>query len=321
MNFLQTEKPMIPSEELNIIDPAATRRSLQSTPSGGLRHLLGTSHKVKLGEGVEVLGAVMYLEPHKGAGPTVCPYATPGCSSQCITTTGRMVYGTHRKARVAKTKLFRSFRSDFMAQLRGEVSFHAVKAAARGMTPTIRLNGTSDLAFWRWEHEWYDPAVQGLRMVEYTKRPATSQMLAARDRGWSFTFSWSESVAALARSQSWADVGVNTAVVVAGSLGAKRTVDKAVAAALVQRGSLMGRDTIDGDKHDARFLDPQVGGWVVLKAKGDAHNDRTGFVVRFNEDLLLGTDLPADQCLWQGDESLPGPPPPRSPSGAAKEMT
>jgi len=311
----------MPSEETDVAVPAVRRHELQLTPSGSLRHLLGTSHKIKLGEGVKVLGAVMYLAPHKGAGPTVCPYATPGCSSQCITTTGRMVYNTHRRARVAKTLLFRSFRADFMAQLRGEVSFHVVKAAAQGMTPTIRLNGTSDLAFWRWEQEWRDPAVQGLRMVEYTKRPATSQMLAAIDRGWSFTFSWSESAAALARSLTWAQHGVNTAVVVAGSLGSKRSVDKAVAAALVQRGSLMGRGTLDGDKHDARFLDPQIGGWVVLKAKGDAHNDRTGFVVRFDEDLLLGTDLPADQCLWHGDEPMPAPPTPRSPSGAAKEMT
>jgi hypothetical protein len=278
---------------------AARRRELQTTPSGGLRHLLSTSHKIKLGEGVDVLGAVMYLEPHTGAGRTVCPYSTPGCSQHCIDTTGRMVYDTHRNARVSKTKLFREFREEFMAQLRGEVGMHAVRARVLGMTPTIRLNGTSDLAFWQWEDEWLDPSVEGLRMVEYTKRPPGRGMLAALRRGWSFTFSWSDSPLSFERSLVWANHGVNTAVVVAGSPGSSRTVDKAVAAALVERGALMGRPVIDGDKHDARFLDPQVGGWTVLKAKGKAHNDRTGFVVRFNEDALLGTDRPAELCFWR----------------------
>jgi hypothetical protein len=43
--------------------------------------------------------------------------------------------------------------------------------------------------------------------------------------------------------------------------------------------SQWGKSVIDGDKHDARFLD-QAGAIVGLKAKGQAKNDTTGFAVR-----------------------------------------
>jgi hypothetical protein len=41
-------------------------------------------------------------------------------------------------------------------------------------------------------------------------------------------------------------------------------------------------DTIDGDSHDLRFLDGKHsrGKIVVLKAKGDAKKDFSGFVIR-----------------------------------------
>lgn len=36
---------------------------------------------------------------------------------------------------------------------------------------------------------------------------------------------------------------------------------------------------VDGDRHDLRFLDPK-GSIVCLKAKGQAKNDTSGFVIR-----------------------------------------
>jgi hypothetical protein len=39
----------------------------------------------------------------------------------------------------------------------------------------------------------------------------------------------------------------------------------------------LGAPTIDGDRHDLRFLDP-VGSVVALYAKGNAKRDRSGFV-------------------------------------------
>jgi hypothetical protein len=37
---------------------------------------------------------------------------------------------------------------------------------------------------------------------------------------------------------------------------------------------------VNGDLHDLRFLDPKGGNIVVLKAKGKARKDLSGFVIR-----------------------------------------
>ena len=42
--------------------------------------------------------------------------------------------------------------------------------------------------------------------------------------------------------------------------------------------SYKGRDVVDGDKTDLRFLD-RDGVFVGLRAKGDARSDRSGFTV------------------------------------------
>jgi len=47
----------------------------------------------------------------------------------------------------------------------------------------------------------------------------------------------------------------------------------------------MGRPTVDGDKHDLRFLDP-IGRFVLLFAKGGAYDDTTGFVRDLEKESL-----------------------------------
>ncbi len=48
--------------------------------------------------------------------------------------------------------------------------------------------------------------------------------------------------------------------------------------------SLWGYPVINGDAHDARFLDT-AGAVVGLKAKGSAKSDRSGFVIRHPQAL------------------------------------
>jgi hypothetical protein len=48
--------------------------------------------------------------------------------------------------------------------------------------------------------------------------------------------------------------------------------------------SYWGRSVIDGDAHDARFLDT-AGTIVGLKAKGSAKSDLSGFVIRHPQPL------------------------------------
>ena len=135
---------------------------------------------------------------------------------------------------------------------------------------------------------------------DYIKRPVTPAARAAIDSGWHLTFSLDEREQSLRRSRAWAAAGVNTAIVVGGPPGTTRKTHTAVAAALVARGVFAGRPALPGDEHDLRFLDPAVGGWVVLAAKGHKiKHDATGFVVRFDPEVLLGTDLPAERALWR----------------------
>jgi hypothetical protein len=48
--------------------------------------------------------------------------------------------------------------------------------------------------------------------------------------------------------------------------------------------SFWGSSVINGDEHDARFLDP-AGTIVGLKAKGSAKSDLSGFVIRQPQSL------------------------------------
>ncbi len=72
----------------------------------------------------------------------------------------------------------------------------------------------------------------------------------------------------------------SAAVVVQTENGQTVTTAKRAAAALIAEGEWNGYPTIDGDKDDARFMDPP-GSWVVLFAKGTkAPRDASGFVQR-----------------------------------------
>lgn len=132
------------------------------------------------------------------------------------------------------------------------------------MIPAVRLNGTSDLP---WENirlngknimEHY-PQVQ---FYDYTKSMARAMAHAAgiMPANYHITFSRSETNETAARGILKS--GGNVSVVFSGGLP-KRWA---------------GREVIDGDKNDLRFLDPR-GVVVGLIAKGPGRKDKSGFVV------------------------------------------
>ncbi|MDF1699614.1 MAG: hypothetical protein P1V36_00450, partial [Planctomycetota bacterium] len=267
------------------------------------------SHKCDLGLEHKYDTKVQYLAPaHEAAvrNYTTCPFASEGCASTCIKTTGQMVYPTHARARIMKTLLHFLAPDAYFEQLRWEIMRHSLRSAARGYKPAVRLNGTSDVPFWDGRDQRLDfkDLGKGATFYDYTKRPMTRGIIDAVDDGWHFTYSLSEHPDSFRRSASWATLGVNTAVVVSGRLGVTRKVAAAVAAELVNRGAFYSRPTVSGDDHDLRFLDPKCGGWVILAAKGGkAKRDTTGFVVRFDEDRLLGTDASVVDCIVNEKEA------------------
>ena len=85
-------------------------RFVAFTDSGKPRNILGSSSKVENGEGAGVLTAILYLSPGREAGINMCPMAA-GCEAGCLgTTSRRMKWATHKRARVCKTIWLMLFR-------------------------------------------------------------------------------------------------------------------------------------------------------------------------------------------------------------------
>jgi len=252
---------------------------LRLTPGGRLREILGNSTKLKKGLAVDVLSRVLYLSPSTEAGINTCPKAGD-CASQCIRDVGRMAFDQSTRSRVMKTLYLHFYPDQFLAQLRGEALRHARKAQREGLTPAIRLNGTSDLP---WEHARYGGILDhlialGIEVYDYTKLDPNKRNRRT-PAGYHLTYSLSEDPGSWDIAKRWLRVGGNVAMVVSSVGGTTLNDAKAAQDRLLAQGSFAGFPVVSGDETDARFLDP-AGHLVILHAKGPAVRDSSGFVVR-----------------------------------------
>lgn len=250
-----------------------------------VRKLLTTSGNPKTDKGAKLgfATAVLHLAPASLSGFNVCPAATEGCKAACLNTAGRggltkgkrLDYAaiqagernTVQAARIARTRFLFSDRSAFLAQLIAEIAAFVRKVERHGLTPVVRLNGTSDI---RWEASAFHyegrsifahfPTVQ---FYDYTKLANRRDLPA----NYSLTFSLADGNADKAREAL--RNGLNVAAVFR---------SPAARDAWRDLGGFMGAPVIDGDETDLRFLDPR-GVIVGLYAKGDAKRDTSGFVV------------------------------------------
>jgi hypothetical protein len=213
---------------------------------------------------------ILHLAPADLSGYNTCPKATAGCKAACLNTAGRG--GMFKKgestnmiqeARIRKTKMFYEQRQDFMLALKKDIELAIKQSKKLGLIPVIRLNGTSDLS---WEKYDMIPGQNvfecfpDIQFYDYTK------ILGRKVKGianYNLTFS--------AADGNDADVysaisqGYNIATV----FGIKKT--------LPMPKTYMGRPVFNGDESDLRFLDPK-GVVVGLYAKGKAKKDTSGFV-------------------------------------------
>ena len=147
-----------------------------------------------------------------------------------------------------------------MAQLIKDIRLGIKQAAKLGLTPVFRLNGTSDLSWEKYE------AASGKNIFElfdYVQFYDYTKVLGCKVQGiknYHLTFS--------AADGNDADV----AKAVAQGMNVAAVFDR-----LPEQ--YMGRQVINADETDLRFLDP-VGVIAGLKAKGRAKKDTTGFVRR-----------------------------------------
>lgn len=195
------------------------------------------------------LTGVLYLAPAKSAGLgfSICASASEACESGCLHFAGRSRFDRKiQQARIRRTKELFADRRAFVARLERNIEALIRKADREHLIPCVRLNGTSDLP---WLALWLAAKFPRVQFYDYTKH----------DRAWErvrpnyhLTFSWSgENQEACERALAR---GLNVAV----------PFDLKKSEALPA--TWMGRQVVDGDLSDLRFLD-ECGVIVGLRVK------------------------------------------------------
>ncbi len=217
---------------------------------------------------------ILHLAPYNVSGFQTCPKATPGCAAACLNTAGRG--GMFKKgestnviqeARKRKTQFFFEERAGFMEWLVSDIEKAIKQSAKLGLIPVFRLNGTSDIAWEKYEvvrsgklYRNIFAAFPEVTFYDYTK------ILGRRVSGianYSLTFSAAD--------------GNDTDVLSAISQGYNVAVVFGVKKNQPLPETYLGLPVYNGDDSDLRFLDPK-GVVVGLYAKGKAKKDTTGFV-------------------------------------------
>lgn len=270
---------------------AAAMRALKAAGfnMAGLLAAPESNPKVAKNGKLGVMTAPLHLAPAKISGFETCPQRSEGCTKACLHTAGNPAYMAQKFAsRNAKTQAYFTQRKAFMAVLAFEIAALQRKAKAANMECGVRLNATSDIA---WERvalvidgqqvaSLMDafPEVQFYDYTKVTKRA----LLAARGDRWPsnyhITFSKTESN----------DADCIAVLEAGGNVAAVASLDLYKVA--LKAGNLPypyhGPRVVDGDEHDFRPADPDRRGHVrggvvvLLKAKGDAKRDTSGFVLR-----------------------------------------
>lgn len=233
---------------------------------------IDTNAKTVKGQKQGYLTGIIYLAPYTLGGTNVCPMAEKAnCFNACLYKAGRGVFNSVQTARLNKTKFFNTDRQGFMIQLVKDIEALQRKAYKLGLTPLVRLNGTSDIRFEniKFDYEFMHGKVIAItifdlfpeiQFYDYTK------ILNRKDipKNYDLTFSYSGALT----YQKYALEALNNGLRVAVVFRDKNSIPE----------SFMGKVCIDGDNNDIRHLEPQ-NVVVALYAKGKAKHDYSGFVV------------------------------------------
>jgi hypothetical protein len=230
---------------------------------------ISSNAKTVKGEKLGYLTGVLYLAPAMLSGYQVCPMALiAGCEQACLNKAGLGgVYSSIQRARIAKTRRFFEDREAFMADIVRSIRSIGKQAVKKGMTPLIRLNGTSDI---RWENVpvtldgvTYDNlmlAFPDLQFYDYTKIANRKNIPSNYD----LTFSYS----GVSAYQPFVAKAQKSLMRIAVVFRHEKQIPT----------SFLGMECIGGDNSDVRHIEP--GNVVVaLYAKGPAKRDQSGFVV------------------------------------------
>ena len=217
---------------------------------------------------------ILHLAPADLSGYETCAKRTTGCTAACLNLAGRggmfkrgETTNVIQQARIRKTKMFFEDRITFMNLLVKDIELGIKQSKRLGLTPVFRLNGTSDLAFEKYEvnrnGQTYSNIFRAFPEVTFYDYTKILGRKISNLANYSLTFSAADGN----------DVDVYRAITqgynVATVFGLKKTEPMPE--------TYLGRPVFNGDESDLRFLDPK-GVVVGLYAKGKAKKDTTGFV-------------------------------------------
>ena len=215
--------------------------------------------KIRKGEKLGWLTLGLSLSPSTLSGKNFCSHSSIGCRAACLNTSGMGVFSNVQAARLKKSHFFIQDRTNFLVQLEKDIKAGIKKAAKAGMKLAVRLNVLSDLP---WENLIDMTAYPDVMFYDYTPNP--KRMIAflrgEMPANYQLTFSRKEDNQAVV--ELIAKMGGNIAAVFAGSLPKR----------------YLGKQVINGDDTDLRFIDPK-GVIVGLVAKGKGKKDTSGFVL------------------------------------------
>ena len=192
------------------------------------------------------LQAILNLQPvMRYKSVNTCPNAG-ACAAGCLQFAGHNVFDSAYNARVRRTKLLIDSPEEFKTLLIADLYSLRRIAERKGLIPTCRLNGLSDLP-------WEDliPEVfamfQDIQFIDYTK--IDERLLKRLPENYSLTYSWNEKANPEVVKQ-FITRGGRVAVV----------FDLKKGEALPERYTLHGLPdlpVVDGDISDLRHLDPE----------------------------------------------------------------
>ncbi len=255
-------------ESLGPIDPSAmsaadARKAYRAfrvskgwADNAGARLLTWPEENVKLAKSA-MADIALSLAPAASSGHNVCNASTPECRAGCVATAGNGMYPVVKRGRSTKTQFLMSNPQAFVTLLAYEIANAITRYDGKVI---CRLNAFSDL---RWEI--IAPALFNLPVItfyDYTKRNDRDSVPSNYD----ITYSASEKTTP---EQILAKVANGTRVAVVFGVTRKNPLPP----------TYLGIPVVDGDKSDARHLDPN-NVVVGLRAKGQMRGAKTWKMVR-----------------------------------------
>ena len=256
-----------------------------------LPKLIGQNTKMKkdvvdnLDNDLEIWG--LSLAPHWISGFNTCNGLSNGCAHSCLMFTGMgakfMIAsdGQHKVAiaRIVRTILWFKFRDQFKAKLLRSISNKAKLLKSKKIAMAFRPNVFSEIKFEKLFPELFI-LCNKLNVATYDYVKDISRIKDNPFRStYSMTFSLSENNALFIPTAL--KHGCNIAVVT--DIPLNKNKDRTYKFNPPKTITIAGieLETIDGDQHDARYLDKKQNAFIVLRGKGQTiRKDETNFMVK-----------------------------------------